>query len=113
MNFSYIHIYLHFIVPAIVPLLCYVYKRSFSEKTEKGAFYLRQWLILSATIVVDLDHLLASPIYVPERCSIGFHPLHHEVAIVIYGIMLLSPKTRLIAGGLLIHMSLDYLDCFY
>ncbi len=113
MNFSHIHIYLHFIVPVIVPLLYYFYKRCFAQKAENGVFYLKQWLILSATIIVDLDHLLASPIYVPERCSIGFHPLHHEVAIVIYVILLLSPKARLIAGGLLIHMSLDYLDCFY
>ena len=33
---------------------------------------------------VDLDHLLANPIYDPCRCSIGFHPLHNYFAIVIY-----------------------------
>ncbi|MEL6876003.1 MAG: DUF6122 family protein [Pseudomonadota bacterium] len=33
-------------------------------------------LIMAATIAIDLDHLLADPIFDSERCSIGFHPLH-------------------------------------
>jgi hypothetical protein len=39
---------------------------------------------MALTIIVDLDHLLADPIYDPNRCSIGFHPLHSYPAIVIY-----------------------------
>ena len=31
-----------------------------------------------ATMVVDLDHLLADPILDPQRCGIGFHPLHRS-----------------------------------
>ena len=31
---------------------------------------------MMATMLVDLDHLFADPIYDPDRCSIGFHPLH-------------------------------------
>jgi hypothetical protein len=61
--------------------------------------------------VIDLDHLLADPIYAPDRCSIGFHPLHTAPAIVAYGALTLPRRTRLFAIGLLIHVALDALDC--
>lgn len=63
-------------------------------------------------MLVDLDHLLAVPMYDPQRCSIGFHPLHSYPAIVIYLFMMVFPKTRLVGIGLVLHMALDYLDCF-
>lgn len=66
---------------------------------------------MMATMIVDLDHLLAVPVYDPHRCSIGFHPLHSYVAISIYVILLFIPKVRLIGVGLVIHMALDYIDC--
>lgn len=65
-----------------------------------------------ATMLVDIDHLLATPIYDPMRCSIGFHPLHKLPMIVIYVAMLAFNKTRLIGLGFLIHMALDSLDCY-
>lgn len=94
-----VHIALHFIVPLI-------YSFIFFRNT-----LWRTWLILSATMLVDIDHLLADPIYDPNRCSIGFHPLHSYLAIIIYVLLLLPRQTRLVATGLLIHMALDYLDC--
>jgi len=63
------------------------------------------------TMVVDLDHLLASPIYDPNRCSINFHPLHSYPAILLYIIMTAIPKSRLIGLGLLLHMGIDLTDC--
>ncbi len=95
-----IHIALHFIVPAIIAFLFY-------KETP-----LKAWLIMIATMAVDLDHLLANPIYDPNRCSIGFHPLHSYIAIGVYLLLLIFPRIRIIAIGLLIHMALDYLDCF-
>ena len=77
---------------------------------EKGA-WINTWLILSATILVDLDHLLANPIYDPGRCSLGFHPLHTIWAIGLYVILLWPNPTRLVALGLLLHMGLDGIDC--
>lgn len=65
-----------------------------------------------ATMLVDLDHLLANPIYDPNHCSIGFHPLHSYIVIGIYIVLLLIPRLRLIGMGLVIHMALDYTDCF-
>lgn len=96
-----IHIVLHLLIPAIVAGLVY------------RTHFLRSWLIMVATMVVDLDHLLAVPIYDPDRCSIGFHPLHSYWAIVIYLVTSFYPKTRLVGIGLIIHMALDYLDCLW
>jgi len=68
---------------------------------------------MAATILVDLDHILANPLFDPNRCSIGFHPLHTYYAIAVYFLMALVPKSRLIGIGLLIHMVLDAADCYW
>lgn len=110
------HIASHLLVPLAVGLLAY------------RPQWRRAALIMAATMVVDSDHLLATPIYDPERCSIGFHPLHSTVAIALYAAAfvapLLIPKHGIdpgihrrawpvhIAGlGLLIHMALDWTEC--
>lgn len=95
-----IHIALHFIVPAMVAAL-------FFRKDWKKAF-----TIMVATMIVDIDHLLANPIYDPNRCSINFHPLHSFWAIGVYIALCFSKTTRLIGLGLSIHMTLDFIDCF-
>lgn len=66
---------------------------------------------MMATMLVDLDHLLAQPVYDPQRCSIGFHALHQPLLIVFYGLLSLFARTRLIGIGLIIHMALDAIDC--
>lgn len=63
------------------------------------------------TMLVDLDHLLATPIYDATRCSIGFHPLHTFIPIGIYLVASFIPKTRYIGIGLIIHIVLDSIDC--
>ena len=93
------HIFLHLFVPAIVTLL-------FFRKNWKAAY-----LIMMTTMLVDVDHLLANPIYDPGRCSIGFHPLHQPVLIVAYLALCFFPKCRLLGLGLTIHMVLDSIDC--
>ena len=93
------HLALHLVIPAIVV----------------GLFFRQRWqmayLLLMATMLVDLDHLLANPIYDASRCSIGFHPLHQPWFIGLYSVLCLAPKTRLIGVGLMIHMVLDSIDC--
>jgi hypothetical protein len=96
---SALHLVLHVAVPAAVAL---VFFRSHWKKA---------WLIMVATMLVDLDHLLADPIYDPGRCSIGFHPLHTWPAIAVYVLMTIPRPTRLVGLGLVIHMALDGLDC--
>ena len=63
------------------------------------------------TMLVDLDHLLAAPVYDAGRCSIGFHPLHTLLPIITYGVFCFIPKLRYVGIGLIIHMALDAIDC--
>ncbi len=95
----FFHLTLHFCVPFFVAFV-------FFRKNMKAAY-----LIMISTMLVDLDHLLAEPIYDPNRCSINFHPLHTYPAIVVYAALALAPKVRLLGVGLLIHMILDGMDC--
>lgn len=93
------HLLLHALVPALVAYLFF------------RARWQRAWLLMMATMLVDLDHLLADTIYDPNRCSIGFHPLHTAPAFAVYLALALHPRTRLIGLGLVIHMLLDFSDC--
>ncbi len=68
---------------------------------------------MALTFVIDFDHLLAEPVFDPNRCSLGFHPLHSWPAIGIYLVSLFSHRLRIIAIGLLIHLVLDGTDCFW
>ena len=94
-----IHLALHFLAPAAL----------------SGIFFRKTWmlayLLMMSTMLVDIDHLLANPIYDPNRCSIGFHPLHQPWLIVVYGALCFVPQVRLIGIGLLVHMFLDAVDC--
>ena len=93
------HIALHFITPALLT----------------GLFFRKNWEIayalMVATMLVDADHLFANPIYDPNRCSIGFHPLHELWFIALYAALCFVPKLRLIGIGLSVHMALDAIDC--
>ena len=71
------------------------------------------WLILMLTMLVDLDHFAATPFFDPNRCSIGFHPLHSWIAIGVYLILLFFRQTRIVAVGLLFHMFTDLVDCLW
>ena len=65
-----------------------------------------------AAFVIDLDHLLANPIFDSNRCSVNFHPLHSFYAIAVYLILLLPNKTRIFAIGLIAHIIADSVDCW-
>lgn len=94
-----LHVGMHVLLPGVVARLGF------------KAQWRRAWLIMLATMLVDLDHLWANPVFDPNRCSIGFHPLHTSPAIALYVLMLAVPGLRLVALGLLLHMGLDTLDC--
>ena len=93
------HLALHFVTPAILA----------------GLFFRKNWklayLLMIAAMLVDVDHLIANPMYDPNRCSIGFHPLHEIWFIVVYVTLCFVPKTRLVGIGLSVHMALDAIDC--
>lgn len=94
-----IHVFISFAVPFAVAI----------------TLYRRRWLwpfvIMLLGMAIDLDHLLADPIYDPTRCSIGFHPLHTIFPILGYIMLLGFKKTRLLGMGLCIHIVLDLIDC--
>jgi hypothetical protein len=94
-----IHLLLHVLVPGAVAWLAF-----------RGQWR-TAWLVMVGTMLIDLDHLLAEPIYDPGRCSIGFHPLHTGPAIGAYALLALWPRARLVGVGLLIHVALDAIDC--
>ena len=98
---TFIHYSFHLIVPGII---AFVFFKSQWQKV---------WLILLATMLVDVDHLLANPIFAPNRCSIGFHPLHSYIAIGVYILLFFIKKTRIIAIGLLLHTLTDFIDCIW
>lgn len=95
------HYFLHLIFPVFIALI-------FFRKNWKKAYF-----ILLATMLVDLDHLFANPIFDPNRGSVGFHYLHSYYAISVYFLMLFfKGNTRIIGVGLLFHMLTDLQD-FY
>lgn len=103
---SIVHYGLHFIGPLLFVFLFKKGKR------------LKAFVVMITTMVVDLDHLLANPIFDPNRMSIGFHPLHSYVAIIFYVIMCFIPYKllnlpwwlRAIGIGLVFHMITDWQD---
>lgn len=62
-------------------------------------------------MIVDVDHLLADPVYDPLRCSMGEHLLHTWPFVLVYILLCMAPRTRLFGIGLIIHMLLDTADC--
>ena len=93
-----LHIAAHVLVPALVA--------RFAVRERRW----RAFVVLVATMLVDLDHLLADPVYDPDRMSLGFHPLHRWEVQPVYVLLALWPRTRLVGVGLVIHMVLDGLD---
>jgi len=95
-----LHIFLHVVFPLLVAFVFFRKK------------YGKVYLVFMLTMLVDLDHLLASPIYEAGRCSINFHPLHSYWAIGFYIFLLFPLSTRWVAIGLLMHMGTDAIDCY-
>ena len=98
------HIFLHFAVPFFIASI-FFRKKLFHKQ------WLKAYLIMMAAMLIDIDHLLASPIYDPYRCSIGFHPLHTLFPILAYIGLCFFKKTRWLGIGLIIHIILDAIDC--
>lgn len=94
-----VHYGIHFLLPLIFALL----------------FFRNQWklafIIMICTILIDADHLLATPMFDPNRCSINFHPLHSYYAICAYVLLSIIKKTRILGIGCIIHILADYVDC--
>lgn len=99
---TFIHYSLHFLAPIAIG-------RLFGKKNWKYATF-----ILIAVNIIDIDHLLADPIFDPNRCSINFHPLHTYWAAGVYFILLFFKdfRVRAVGIGCLWHLATDLLDCY-
>ncbi|MCK0145130.1 DUF6122 family protein [Arenibacter sp. F26102] len=95
-----VHYGIHFLLPIVIGLYFYKEHR------------LQIILILLAGILIDLDHLLANPIFDSNRCSINFHLLHTYWAISGYFLLLFFQKTRVFGIAFLIHILADTADCY-
>lgn len=95
-----LHSGFHFLAPVIIGFIFY------------KEYRLAAILILFGGILIDVDHLLATPVYDPARCSIGFHPLHSYWAIALYASLLIFRKTRIFGLALMIHILADMADCW-
>lgn len=96
-----VHYSLHFLAPG---LIAFIFYRNQWKKA---------WVIMLATMLIDIDHLLANPLFDPNRCSINFHPLHTYWALGVYILLLFYKKTRIIAIGLIFHLFTDFIDCIW
>ncbi|MFC4666246.1 DUF6122 family protein [Falsiporphyromonas endometrii] len=104
-----VHYSLHLLAPALIAL-CF----------PKGQ-RVKAYLILLSTMLVDLDHLLSTPIFDPNRCSVGRHLLHSYLCCGIYLIMCFVPYKklhlpewlRIVGIGLTLHMLTDLQDFYF
>ncbi|PKP26125.1 MAG: hypothetical protein CVU03_04625 [Bacteroidetes bacterium HGW-Bacteroidetes-2] len=96
-----VHYGMHFMVPFAIAFLFF--------KTNNSKVY----AIFLLAMLIDIDHLFATPIFEAGRCSIGFHPLHSYIAISGYGILLFFKKSRIIGLALLWHILTDAVDCLW
>jgi len=94
-----LHLLLHLVLPAVVARWCWPGR------------WLRAWGVMMCAMLIDLDHLLASPVYDPDRCSLQAHVLHGPAPIALYLSMFAFPRLRMLAAGLLVHLALDGSDC--
>ncbi|WP_396173430.1 DUF6122 family protein [Flavobacterium sp.] len=99
-----VHYSLHLLAPGLIAW-CF-----FREQWKKT------WGLFLLTMLVDLDHLFATPMFDPNRCGIGFHILHSYYAIGTYIVLLFFVKNKtfqIILIGLLFHMFTDFQDCLW
>ncbi len=96
-----VHYGMHFIVPLGIAFLFY-----------RGKYW-KVYVVFLMAMLIDVDHLLATPVFEAGRCSIGFHPLHSYIAIGGYVALLFFRKTRIAGFALLWHIITDGVDCLW
>lgn len=99
--------YLHLIASFFLFLAFYSFEVKYFKKPVKGRLIFLQIFLAN---LIDLDHLLSSPIYQEGRCSINNHLLHSWYFFPLYIFGLLS-RFRYFFSSLILHLLIDYLAC--
>jgi hypothetical protein len=98
----FIHYGFHFLVPLLFAFLL------------NKKHYKKTYLILLCTMLIDIDHILASPVFLANRCSIGYHFFHTVYFFPIYIALLFCKNNwRIIGIGLCWHIITDFVDCIF
>ncbi len=101
---NFVHYFLHF---GFIALFAYL----FDKKNWKKYYF-----ILLASMIIDVDHLWATPIFDPNRCSINFHTFHTYIAAGVYlalSLLIKNKTAKIFFFGLLFHLVTDAIDCLW
>ena len=105
---------IHLISNLLLIGLIYLFDKEVKHwfKTDKKSI-LYLFLSVIGSNVIDIDHLLANPIYDPNRCGINYHPLHswYMMPVWIIGLLFKNKFIRYFCLGVLLHLGLDWIDC--
>ena len=97
-----VHYSLHLLAPGGIAL-------AFGKGRRRKAY-----LVMLATMAIDLDHLLATPVFDPDRMSVGFHPLHSwwlaTMCVLPYERLGWKWWLRAVGIGLTLHILTDWQD---
>lgn len=104
-----IHYGLHFVAPLALAWLLFPRERRWHA-----------YVVMLLTMLIDLDHLLADPIFDPKRLSVGFHLLHRWPMVALYAVMCVLPyerwrlswRWRAVGIGLIFHIFTDLQDYY-
>ena len=101
---------IHIISNIVLLTIIYFFDKEYHKLDKK---FLSLTMIVMATILFDIDHLLATPIYDPARCSINFHPLHswYMMPLYVIGLFFKNKNVRYVCLAILLHLGLDWIDC--
>ena len=101
--------WLHLLSAFAIWGIAYLVEAKFLKRKFFGKKVLFQLLLSN---LIDLDHLFASSVFEPTRCSVNNHVFHSFFAFPVYLLGLLS-KYRYFFIGVIAHLLIDYLGCLY
>ncbi len=78
---------------------------------DKKTPFKKIFLLVILSNFIDLDHIVANPVYDPSRCSINFHPLHSWYLFPVYLVGIFLKKYKYLFYGIILHLILDKIDC--
>jgi hypothetical protein len=106
--------HIHLISNVILICLIYFFDKEVKQWFKKDKKY---FLYLCFSVIgsnaIDIDHLLANPIYDPNRCGINYHLLHswYTMPLWVIGLLFKNKFLRYFCLGVLLHLGLDWIDC--